>query len=74
MPDHEEMEMILDQMLRILEVHGYKKINPCERCWFWGTKKEREQNLKHIRKCRRYDIDKFHDEYCSDSVRLFPDE
>ena len=73
MPDHEELEMILDQLLHILEVHNYKKITPCEKCWFWGTREEREKNFKHIRRCRRLSLDRYHDEYCSDSVTIKKD-
>lgn len=70
MPDHEELEIILDQMMRILEVHHYKKITPCSECWFWGSKFDKEQGLKHVRSCRHYNRDKYHDEYCSDAVRV----
>lgn len=68
MPDHEELEMILDGMLHILESYNYKKVTPCSRCWFWGTREEREKGLKHIRECRHCHMDKYHDEWCSDAV------
>ena len=68
MPDHEEMELILESMIRILEDHNYKKVICCSDCYFWGTRSERETGLNKIRTCRHYDKQKYHDEWCSDAV------
>ena len=73
MPDHEEMKIILDTLMHILDAHNYKKVIPCDQCWFWGTRDEREKGLKHIRNCRHIHRDKYHDEWCSDAVIIKKD-
>ena len=73
MPDHEELEMILESMIRILEDHNYKKVIPCEKCYFWGSRHDLDREKHKIRTCRRLQIIKYHDEWCSDAVVIRKD-
>ena len=68
MPDHEELEMILESMIRILEDHNYKKVTYCRDCYFWGSRHYDETASSNIKLCRHYETDKFHDDWCSEAV------
>ena len=68
MPDHEELEMILESMIRTLDDHNYKKVTYCRDCYFWGSRSYDETKSKNIRLCRRYDTDTYHDDWCSEAV------
>ena len=56
--------------IRWLEEPNYCKEVHCERCHFWGDPHHDQAYRFPEARCRKHNIDTYHDDYCSDAVEV----
>lgn len=58
-----------ESFMEWLADHNYAKVTLCENCYFWHEKNDREYELPFA-KCRKHNMMKCHDDYCSDALEV----
>lgn len=64
------MKTDYEDFMEWLADHGYCKVTQCEACYFWGDHRRDQAYRFPTARCRRHKIDTYHDDYCSDAIKL----